>query len=67
MCSPGSVVMALTLCLMLKGVKSPDRVCTTNQVKAEACRAMGASGEVQYLLLLYLANANPPVPKCPSA
>ena len=59
--------MGLTLCLMLKGVKSPDRVCTTNQVKAEACRAMGASREVQYLLLICLANAKPPVARCPSA
>ena len=30
--------MGFTVCLMLKGVKSPDFVWTTNHVNAEACK-----------------------------
>ena len=34
--------MGLTVCLTLKGVRSPDLVCTTNHVKADACGSHAA-------------------------
>ncbi len=34
--------MGFTVCLTLKGVRSPDLVCTTNHVKADACASHAA-------------------------
>ena len=34
--------MGFTVCLTLKGVRSPDLVCTTNHVKADACGSHAA-------------------------
>lgn len=34
--------MGFAVCLTLKGVRSPDLVCTTNHVKADACASHAA-------------------------